>query len=296
MRAANRFVEQGCDCTQGSCCLEHCCTPMTIARSLFGWGSHGQLLRPGQHTDHSGCRQQNAMHVEEPDFDYYHNLATKLQYDLEHNKHRDAFAEVMVLKYNILHAFMESAEHPHQVHGRPNLIPEVRTIDTASDNVGLCFASAIFVQRVVCIRCCRYACSKEMPVDLKLGPSLKDVLWHCLVSFMLPSWAKILPYRAVKALCPTSAHIDIADTLQVVSQCSLVLNGVMCRLNKPNGTISKAACCHGCTGIRCHGVEPHHEKARDPQIFQIGARKWWKMKSNVRLQRSVRPLSCRRLE
>lgn len=170
---------------------------MTNVRSMFGWGSLGQLLRPGQLTDHSGCRQQNAMHVEEPDFDYYHNLATKLQYDLEHNKHRDAFAEVMVLKYNILHAFMESAEHPHQVHGRPNLIPEVRAIDIASDNVALCFATPIFVQREVCFRCCRYACPKEMPVHLKLGPSLKNVLWHCFVSLLFPE----------------------------VSQCSLVLNG-----------------------------------------------------------------------
>jgi hypothetical protein len=40
--------------------------------------------------------------------------------------HRDALAEVHVLRYNILHAFLESAAHPHDVHGLPDLIPEVR--------------------------------------------------------------------------------------------------------------------------------------------------------------------------
>jgi hypothetical protein len=43
---------------------------------------------------------------------------------------RDALAEVGALRYNILHAFLESAAHPHDVHGLPVLIPEARAATT----------------------------------------------------------------------------------------------------------------------------------------------------------------------
>jgi len=62
----------------------------------------------------------------DPEAEYFHALADKIQRDLNNEVYRDAFAEVQVIRRNVLAAFTESAAHPHDVHGVPPLIPTVR--------------------------------------------------------------------------------------------------------------------------------------------------------------------------